>query len=77
MTYKPNTRSGIKVLAKDGDVHCHGKHDQCREGKNRIWGYLVPQGELERRYDSVKAPKPQGKDQIARGGGNMEGSARV
>ena len=33
MTYEANTRSGIKVLAKDGDVHCLGKIDPCREGK--------------------------------------------
>ena len=36
VTYKPNTRSEIKVLAKDEDVHCLGKHDQCKKGKNRI-----------------------------------------
>ena len=46
-------------------------------GEEQDWGYLVPWGELERRYDSVKAPEPQGKDQIAREGGNMRGSARA
>ena len=40
-------------------------------GEEQDWGYLVPWGELKRRYDSVKAPEPQGKDQIAREGGNM------
>ena len=43
-------------------------------GEEQDWGYLVPRGELERRYDSVKALEPQGKDQIARGG-NMRCSA--
>ena len=36
VTYKLITRSEIKVLAKDEDVHCLGKRDQCREGKNMI-----------------------------------------
>ena len=45
-------------------------------GEEQDWGYLVPRGELERRYDSLKAPEPQEKDQITRGG-NMKGSARV
>ena len=76
MTYKLITRSEMKVLAKDDNIHCLGKRDQCRV-RTGLGLYLVPQGELERRYDSVKAPEPQGKDQIARGGGNMKGSARV
>ena len=46
-------------------------------GEEHDWDDLVPQGELERRYDSVKAPRPQGKDQITREGGKMKGSARV
>ena len=36
MTYKLNTISGIKVLAKDEDVHCLGKRDQWIGGKNRF-----------------------------------------
>ena len=46
-------------------------------GEEQDWGYLVPRSELERRYDSVKALEPQGKDQISREGGNMRGSARA
>ena len=45
-------------------------------GEEQDWGYLVPQGELERRHGSVKAPEPQGKDQIAKGD-NMRGSTRA
>ena len=45
-------------------------------GEEQDWGYLVPRGEIERRYDMIKVPEPQGKDQIARGG-NMRGSTRV
>ena len=77
MTYEPITRSGIQVLAKDEDILCLGKRDQLQGGEEQDWGYLVPRGELERRYDSVKALEPQGKDQIAREGGNMRGSARA
>ena len=36
VTYKPITRFGIQVLVKDEDILCLGKHDQCREGKNRF-----------------------------------------
>ena len=39
-------------------------------------GLPSTKGRLERRDYSIKAPEPQGKDQIARGG-NMKGSARV
>ena len=46
-------------------------------GEEQDWGYLVPWGELERRYDNAKAPESQGKDQIAREGGNMKGSTTV
>ena len=46
-------------------------------GQEQGWGYLVPRDRLERRYDSVKAPEPQGKGQIARGRGKKKGSARV
>ena len=46
-------------------------------GKEHDWGYLVPVDRLERRYDSVKAPEPQGKGQIAKGRGKKKGSARV
>ena len=77
VTYKLITRSEIKVLAKYDNIHCLGKRDQCRERKNMIWGYLVPRDRLERRYYSIKAPDPQGKDQIAREGGNTKDSARV
>ena len=40
-------------------------------------GLPSTKGRLERRYYSIKALEPQGKDQIAREGGNMKGSARV
>ena len=46
-------------------------------GKKQDWGYLVPRDRLESRYDSVKAPEPQGKRQIAREKGKRWGSARV
>ena len=36
VTYEVNTRSGVKVLATGEDIHCLGKSDQCREGKDRI-----------------------------------------
>ena len=36
VTYKLITRFEIKVLAKDDNIHYLGKHDQCKEGKNRI-----------------------------------------
>ena len=41
------------------------------------WGYLVPRDRLERRYDNVKAPEPQGKGQIVRGRGKKKDSAKV
>ena len=37
VAYEFITRSRIKVLANDDNIHCLGKRDQCREGKNRIW----------------------------------------
>ena len=46
-------------------------------GEEQDWGYLVPWGELERRYDNVKAPEPQEKGQNAGERGKKKGSARV
>ena len=67
------TRSRIKVPANDDNIHCLGKRDQCREVTNKIGGYLVPQDRLDKRYDSVKAPKPQGEDQNAGENGQLRG----
>ena len=34
--HRVNTRSGVGVLAIDEGIHCLGKRNQCREGKDRI-----------------------------------------
>ena len=59
MTYEPITRSGIKVLAKDDNVHCLGKRDQYREDKNKIgatWyhGIDVKEGMPVSKYSSLE-----------------------
>ena len=46
-------------------------------GQKRDLGYLVPRDKLERRYYIVKAPKPQGKGQIAGERGKNKGSTRI
>ena len=36
VTYKVNTRFGVEVLATGEDICCLGKHDHCREVKDKI-----------------------------------------
>ena len=62
MTYEPITRSGIKVLSKDDHIHCLGKHDQCREGKNKI-GAISYHG-IDLKEDITVSKYPSLKDEI-------------
>ena len=76
MTYEVNTRSGFKVLAKGEDIHCLGKCNQCREGKNMfgaIWyrGIGLKEGMTMSKYPSqqekVKTQGNKAKEGVALG----------